>query len=135
MPPDRHSNDPAAWLRHAEGDLDVARMPKGVLPKYRCGHAHQAAEKALKAVCLARGIKLKYTHSLRVLLADLKASGVNIPAKVVKVQDLDVFGAAARYPMRGRLPEFRPDDAVEKARIALEWAQREISLASPQRLG
>ena len=130
MPPDqRHSKNPNKWIEHAESDLVAARMPK-IRPGYRCNHAHQAAEKALKALVIARGMKLKYIHSLQALLADLKEDGVEIPPMVEKVRDLDPYGVDARYPSQEKSSEeFRPEEAVKKAGIALEWAKKEVARA------
>ena len=129
MPPNLHSNNPNEWIEFAEGDLAVA-LASGFRPEYRCYHAQQAAEKALKALVLARGMQLKRIHSLQILLDDLKADGVKIPAAVDKVRNLDPFGVDARYPMRGKPSgKFDPEDAVEKARVALEWAKRQVAQA------
>ena len=133
MPPDRHSDNPDEWIEFAGDDLAAALAP-GVRPEYRCYHAQQAAEKALKALVLARGMQFKRIHSLAALLDDLKADGVDIPAEVEKVRDLDPFGVDARYPMRGKFSgKFNPDEAVEKARIALEWAKRQVAQAQSNR--
>jgi len=52
---------PQAWLLRAKGNLNLAEKGgslKGVLFEDLCFKAHQAAEKALKAVCLAQGMDI-----------------------------------------------------------------------------
>ena len=51
--------DPQAWLLRAKGNLNLAEKGgrlKGVLFEDLCFNAQEAAEKALKAVCLAQGM-------------------------------------------------------------------------------
>ena len=124
--------NPNEWIEYAEGDLVFARLrikPQSKTQlKYCCYHAHQAAEKALKALVIARGMKFKYIHSLQALLADLKEDGAEIPPMVERVRDLDSYGVDARYPSQGESSEeFHPEEAAEKAGIALEWAKKEIA--------
>ena len=59
--------DPHAWLLRAKGNLNLAEKGgrlKGILFEDLCFNAHQAAEKALKAVCLVQGMDIPKTHSL-----------------------------------------------------------------------
>lgn len=58
MPPERFApDDPREWLRQARVDLRVARLAPDDLEREPFAfHAQQAAEKALKAVLLTRGI-------------------------------------------------------------------------------
>jgi hypothetical protein len=55
---------------------------KGVLLEDLCFNAQQAAEKALKAVCLAQGMDIPKTHSLIHLMDTLEAVGIEIPKNV-----------------------------------------------------
>ena len=53
MPFEGHvSGSPVDWLRYAESDLEIARIPQSfrILLEGLCFHAQQAAEKTLKAV-------------------------------------------------------------------------------------
>ena len=61
---------PALWLLLADEDLAVARLAheQGIY-RQTCFHAQQAAEKALKALLLARTGAYPRTHSLEDLLA------------------------------------------------------------------
>jgi HEPN domain-containing protein len=55
-PPRRGS--PGDWLRHARSDLALARTTPTpeIMLEALCFHAQQAAEKAIKAVLVVRGI-------------------------------------------------------------------------------
>ena len=57
-----------------------------------CFDAQQAAEKALKAVLIGRGIEFPYVHDLARLLSLLEEGGETVPAAVRK--------AATLTPMR-----------------------------------
>jgi HEPN domain-containing protein len=61
---------PADWLARARGNLLLARQPKpeGAFWEDLCFQAQQAAEKALKAVLIHRGIAFHKFHSIEVLL-------------------------------------------------------------------
>ena len=129
---DFHASD--YWIRHAESDLAYALAnPKGVLPEHRCYHAQQAAEKAIKAVFVAREMKFKFIHDIDVLLHDLKAGGVTIPAEIEPAGDLTVYASETRYPSIEEIPESRPEEEIQKARAALKWAKKEIAQAQKQK--
>ncbi len=74
--------DPHAWLLRAKGNLNLAEKGgrlKGVLLEDLCFNAQQAAEKALKAVCLSQGMDIPKTHSLIQLMDILE----QIPNKLM----------------------------------------------------
>lgn len=59
--------DPRAWLKRAESSLACARAGhgvSGVLLEDLCFHAHQAVEKGLKALLIARSIGFPKTHAI-----------------------------------------------------------------------
>ena len=72
FPPD----DPREWINRARSDLAIAknRTVYAYLEDL-CFHAQQAAEKAIKAVMILRGIEFPYTHDLSRLLTMLESSG------------------------------------------------------------
>ena len=83
--------DPRSWLLRAKGNLNLAEKGgrlKGVLLEDLCFNAQQAAEKALKAICLAQGMDIPRTHSLIRLMDILEAHGVEIPKNV---RDADIL--------------------------------------------
>ena len=130
----RHSKrefpgSPADWLRYARSDYRLAaiRLPKGVMLESLCYHAQQAAEKALKAILLHRGISFPFTHNLKTLLECLPKS-VQPPATVLQAARLTQYAVSARYPddMEPVTSEAERQDAVRLARAVLIWAQKEI---------
>jgi len=123
----RDSADPAQWLRHARSDLALASMsPDGseVLLESLCYHCQQAAEKALKAVLIARKQQVPRTHNLGLLLDRLPV-GVSLPQGVGEkdVAALSAFAVIARYP--GDVEEVEVEDyekAIAAARAVVDWA-------------
>ena len=58
---------PHTWLAHARSDLASAKLLRAnsdILPEQAGFHAQQSAEKAVKAVLLARNVDIPYTHDL-----------------------------------------------------------------------
>ena len=94
-------SDPQAWLIRAKGNLNLAEKGgrlKGVLLEDLCFNAQQAAEKALKGVCLAQGKDIPKTHSLVHLMDILEASGIEIPKNVRDADILTQYAVQSRYP-------------------------------------
>jgi HEPN domain-containing protein len=63
-------DNPAEWIKRAGSSLTLstAKTP-GVLYEDLCFQAQQAAEKALKAVFVARKIPYPYTHMISMLFS------------------------------------------------------------------
>ena len=76
-PPERFpSDDPREWMNRAQSDLIQAKNEvPGVYLENLCFNAQQAAEKAIKAVMVLRGINFPYIHDLTRLMSMLEASG------------------------------------------------------------
>lgn len=127
MPGDNPSN-PQEWLRRARSNLKIAergRRLKDVLLEDLCFNAQQAAEKALKAVCIARGIDFPKTHSLVRLMDLLEADGLNLPAEIKAADILTQYAVQARYP--GWDEAVLPDEYREALKLAarvLFWAEK-----------
>ncbi len=125
LPPD----DPREWLNRARSNLAHARhgVP-GVYLEDLCFDAQQAAEKALKAVLLHRGVQFPHTHDLARLLTLLKRSGLRLPKYLREIAALTRFAVAARYPALDA-PVIRRDyrKAVRRAELALRWAAAQIA--------
>jgi HEPN domain-containing protein len=73
-----------AWLRRAKSNLARAKQPKPDEAVWEdlCFDAQQAAEKALKAILILRGIDFPRTHNIRVLLSLLEPTGQHIPQEL-----------------------------------------------------
>ena len=127
--PERYpADDPREWMNHARSDLALAknRIPDTHLEHF-CFHAQQAAEKAIKAVMIKRGIEFPYTHDLARLLTLLDESGESIPHAVRYAEELTHYAASTRYPtFDGTVSEKDYQEAVEAAEAVVQWAEERI---------
>ena len=116
------------WFRQAERDLRAAEVTLGAgLYEVACFEAHQAAEKAVKALLNVLHMERR-GHSLTMMLRD---SGVEAPSDVARcAQYLDKQYIPSRYP--NAFDEGAPADyydrgdaerCVECARRVLEWVR------------
>lgn len=88
------------WLHFALDDLASARLHLStamILPNQACYHAQQAAEKSLKAILIARGVRFPKTHDLLALAAILPAPEINVVIGL-DLASLTAWVVAARYP-------------------------------------
>ncbi len=130
----RLPGSPAEWIKHAESDLRLARLgakDDAVQRGQVCFHIQQAAEKAIKAVLLSRGIDFPLVHDIEELLELVLQGGVTVPETVDRAGQLSPYAVEARYP--GCWMEKILDvDVVEGLEIAEEtilWAGRIVALA------
>jgi HEPN domain-containing protein len=111
--------DPRAWLLRAKGNLNLAEKGgrlRGVLLEDLCFNAQQAAEKALKAACLAQRMDIPKTHSLVHLMDILETKGIEIPKNV---RDADIL---TQYAVQSRYPSIMEDVTRTEYRDALKFA-------------
>jgi len=129
MPHEGHfSGSPADWLRYAYSDLELARVkrPSDVLFEVLCFHAQQAAEKALKAVLIAKGVSPPKTHNIRTLL-DLLPQEVIVPQEIEDAASLTDYAVTSRYPGDFEsVDEEEYHEAVRLAETIFLWAERII---------
>lgn len=111
-------DDATAWLRHAREDLTVAQREhdrSDSVHRWVCFAAQQAAEKALKAICVYEQIEFPFTHNverLRRLIPDTWA-----------ISDADVrLAVLTPWAVAGRYPADAPEASRNDARDALEIA-------------
>lgn len=126
-PPERFPpDDPREWMNRARSNLVLAGEPKqGVYLEDLCFDAQQAAEKAIKAVMLARGVDFPYVHDLAHLLGVLEGSGETIPDEVRRAELLSQHAWAARYPGGGSpVTPGEHSEAVALAEAVVSWAER-----------
>jgi len=122
--------DPQAWLLRAKGNLNLAEKGgrlKGVLLEDLCFNAQQAAEKALKAVCLAQGMDIPKTHSLIQLMDRLETKGTAIPNNVRDADILTQYAVQSRYPsIMEEITRTEYRDALKLAANVVFWAEKII---------
>lgn len=124
-PPDRFApDDPREWLNRARSNLAMARnrVPQTYFEDL-CFEAQQAAEKAIKAVMIARNIEFPYVHDLAFLLSMLQDDGENVPTEVRRAARLTPYAVDMRYPgVAQPVSEHEYKSAIEIADAVTRWA-------------
>ncbi len=92
-----------------------------------CFDAQQAAEKAVKAVLIKRGIDFPYVHDLARLLTLLEETGEAIPESVAQAEGLTRYAVVTRYPgLTEPVTEAHYQEAIAIAKAVVEWAEARI---------
>jgi HEPN domain-containing protein len=101
MASDRRNEDPrvlVAYLDDAELDMDAARRLSADPPnRLAAFHLQQAAEKLVKAVRIARGLRITADHSIAFLLEELPTDDA-WRAKLAVLEPLSSYATSYRYP-------------------------------------
>lgn len=128
-PPERSApDDPREWLNRARGNLARAKVlvPGGYLED-PCFDAQQAAEKAIKAVMIRRGIDFPYIHDLARLLMTLEARGQPIPEAIRGAARLTQYALHTRYPgFVEPVTETEYQEAIGIAETVVRWAEKQL---------
>lgn len=97
---DPNAADSQTWMSRSQGHLALARQPKppGGFWEDLAFHAQQAAEFAIKAVYVHRGIVFRFTHDLSEFGTGLEVHGIDVPPSVRDAVILTRFAVHARYP-------------------------------------
>ncbi len=93
-------------------------------------HAHQAVEKAIKAVLSARETEFPFTHDLERLRDFAEECGIELPSTLEGMQHLNSFARGERYGSEAPLILDR-DQAMNWATAAIAWAHRLVPQAEP----
>lgn len=128
-PPERFPpNDPREWLNRAGSNLALARnRAPDVYLEDLCFEAQQAAEKAVKAVLIRRGVDFPYVHDLARLLTLLEEGGETVPTAVREAGKLTPYALITRYPGVVRpVTEREYEEAVETAGAVVRWAAQRL---------
>lgn len=123
-------SSPFAWLQRARSNFLLAEKGKhkGVMLEDLCFNAQQAAEKALKAICIHLGADFPKVHSISHLMDILEANGQSIPEPVKAADILTQYAVQARYP--GPIEEITMEEykeALELAAKVVFWAESIIT--------
>lgn len=120
------------WLDFAKMDLDAAKhLFETFYPKpchIICYHCQQAAEKALKAIIIAKGSQggMPKIHDLEFLLNQMK-NYTSIKDEFWDYADmLTPYGVNVRYPGEWHITEQQTAKALKCAQKLLDWAVYEI---------
>ena len=121
------ASDPREWLNRARSSLAIARnrVPDAYLEDL-CFEAQQAAEKAIKALMIRRGIDFPHVHDLARLLSMLEGSGETIPDAVRQAGKLTRFASITRYPTDLAVAERHYAEAVDTASTVLRWVEAQL---------
>ncbi|MBO8169606.1 MAG: HEPN domain-containing protein [Thermoanaerobacteraceae bacterium] len=120
------------WLEYADEDLKAAEeLIKVQLYNSACFHAHQAAEKSLKAFLVKNKVNPPRIHKLVGLIRLCKDIDEKFEQVRKKALRLDVYYIPTRYPNApvGSLPDGLPnkkdaDDALEIAKTIREFIEK-----------
>lgn len=127
--------DAQAWLARAKSNLRLAELGGGVPGIFLedlCFDAQQAAEKAMKAVCVHRELDFPKTHSLVVLMDLLESAGATIPPEAQAADTLTQYAVQARYPgWAEAVTEEEYQRALGLARHVVSWAESVLGYENP----
>jgi HEPN domain-containing protein len=113
------------WLARARSNLKLTEVghQQGVFLEDLCFEAQQAAEKALKAICVHHSLDFPKTHSLVILIDILETAGLQVPPEIRAVNILTSYAVQARYPGWGEeVTKAEYQHALELARRVVSWA-------------
>ena len=92
-----------------------------------CFDAQQAAEKAIKALLMARGVEFPYVHDIGLLLTLLEDAGESVPETVREAERLNPYATTTRYPdMAQPVSQQEYANAVRVADSVVRWAEARI---------
>lgn len=123
---DRLRRAAEAWIQRAKGNLARAKQPKPDEAFWEdlCFDAQQAAEKAVKAVLVLRGVNFPRTHDIADLLALVAQD--EVPDDLWEADSLSEYATVARYPGRRPASEQDRQKAILLAEQVVRWAERII---------
>jgi len=116
------------WLRQAEFDLKAAEASeKSCSYEWACFQAQQAAEKALKAYLMLKGMRFTLKHSINKLLKLCLEKEKRFGA-LSDARELDKYYIPTRYP--DGLPDDVPHDfyTQEDAERCIQTSKKALSL-------
>jgi HEPN domain-containing protein len=119
------------WLQRAKSNMARAkagRVTAEILYEDLCYDAQQAAEKALKALCILHEILFPRTHDIAYLMDLLVKESVLIPEDLYNTRILTAYAVETRYP--GDYEPVNEDDylnAIVLAEKLVKWVEARIS--------
>lgn len=91
------------WISYAQADMSAARTladnRADNVPATSAFHAHQAVEKAIKALLVAAQVTFQKEHDLSLLLGLVPSDRFPRIHEVGSLADLNPYAVATRYPM------------------------------------
>jgi len=132
MPPERRPpDDPIEWLNRAKSNLARATADINLSNIYLedlCFDAQQAAEKAIKALLLYRGVVFPFVHDLAELVTVLQRNGEEVPPSIAEAARLTRFAVETRYPsLAEAVTREDYNRAVAIATEVIRWVEANMS--------
>jgi HEPN domain-containing protein len=131
MPPERRPpDDPIEWLNRAKSNLARATADINLSNIYLedlCFDAQQAAEKAIKALLLFRGVVFPFVHDLAELVTVLQRNGEEVPPSIAEAARLTRFAVETRYPsLSEAVTREDYNRAVAIAAEVIRWVEKHM---------
>lgn len=125
LPPD----DPIEWLSRAKSSLSLARQQsQDIYLEDLCFQAQQAAEKAIKAVYITKGLVFPYVHDISQLLSAIEKNGISVPIELRATSKLTIYASLTRYPGLGSpVSKEEYDEALQMAEAVVLWAEKYVN--------
>ena len=126
------TSDAKSWLEFADYDLKTARWEvEGEIYTSACYSCQQAAEKALKALLLAKQGVIHKVHSLDFLISKLKVFQIDTLFIEDEARELDQYYITTRYPGQyggpeGLYSEMDAKQAIAAAETILKFVKQQI---------
>jgi HEPN domain-containing protein len=124
------TNNPLAWVAHAEEDFLLARAAlkrKQPLSFGACFHAQQCAEKYIKALLISKGADFPKTHDLLMLSNLCSSNGILLEIDPKHLNTLTDYAVRTRYPGNDPTAE-DAKEAIELAKMVRSFARRFLGL-------
>ena len=115
-------------MNRARSNLVLAKnRVSGAYLEDLCFDAQQAAEKAIKAVMIAREIDFPYVHDLGSLLFILEEIGETVPEAIRTAVSLTTYATTTRYPNASKpVTEHEYSEAIVNAEAVVRWAEERL---------
>lgn len=120
----KHKRLAQEWFDRAHSDFLYAQAGEQETEQHHitCFLCHQAVEKILKGILAGNGSAPEKTHSLRLLMTQVKKIFPDLPCEETDVRKLDAYYIPSRYP-GPVISEFRKKDAETALEIAARFLE------------
>ena len=118
-------DDPIEWLSRAKSSFSLARQQsQDIYLEDLCFQAQQAAQKAIKAVHITKGLVFPYVHDISQLLSALEKNGMTVPIELRATSKLTIYDALTRYLGLGTpVSKEEYDEGMQMAEAVVSWAE------------
>ena len=101
------------WLRYSKENFDSANvLLKNSLFNPCLQNVQQSVEKALKALLIEKGTRLKKTHDILELKKILEMLNIQVDISDEHCDFLNSIYLPSKYPLGSVIPDFNPDENI-----------------------